>query len=112
MISVSELKDGLTIYLEQEMVSKLVGWRKLAFGALASLALDKGVEKFDELKENPFIKMFGIVDENNMIDDETVFSYLYKESSKGSVSFAIPIVGNVTLTARDIKTLQSIFETM
>ena len=39
MITIQRLKNGLAKYADNELVPKLAGWQKIAFGTAASLLL-------------------------------------------------------------------------
>ena len=112
MVSVAKLKNALGIYVEKEMISRISGWQKWAVGAMVAIALDRGVEMVNVLKTNPFVSALGIMAENNNIDDETIFCHLYDVAKNDAVSFNVPFIGAITLSAKDIKMLENILQSM
>ena len=93
---------GLAQYVDEEIVSKISGWQKWVVGAGLGVALDKGVNIFNELKSNPMVKALEVIDKNDMIDVDTLYKSIKKQAHNNPVTFSVPMVGVMTLNESDV----------
>lgn len=105
MVSYSQVVNGISKYIDQEIVNKLQGWQRWALGAGTGIFLSKSGENFAQLKENSIVKMLGLIDENGMVDVDIIYSELRKQADKGSIVAEIPALGKITLTKDDVEKL-------
>jgi hypothetical protein len=105
MIAYSKVINGITKYIDDEIVNKLVGLQKWAVGTAAGIMLTKGTEIFNGLKTSPLIKSMGIINGNDEIDVELIYKELKKQAQKGAVTFDIPLLGALTLNEQDVDKL-------
>ena len=106
MVTYNQVVNGMTQYIDQEIVNKIQGWQGWALGALSSIAIsNKGANIFNALKANPIIKMLEVIDENDMIDIDTIYTELRKQAEKGSATINTPMIGTITLTKDDVDKL-------
>ena len=103
MVNLGQVQNGIVKYLDSEIVPKINGWQKWVFGALAGTAMSKTTNIFNTLKTNEFVKMLAVVDENDMIDIDTLYREFLKQAQKGPVTFNVPVIGALTLNASDVE---------
>ena len=105
MVSYSQVVSGISKFMDQEIINKIQGWQRWALGTGAGIFLSKSGEIFTRLKENSIVKMLGLIDENGMIDVDTIYSELRKQADKGAIVAEIPMLGKITLTKDDVEKL-------
>ena len=105
MVTYNQVVDGMTKYIDQEIINKIQGWQRWALGAGAGIMMTKGTNIFNTLKANPIIKMLDVIDENDMIDIDTIYTELRKQAEKGAATFDAPMIGTITLTKDDVDKL-------
>ena len=105
MVSLAQVRKGLTKYIDEEFLLKLNGWQKWVFGALAGVALLRIDEIFNVLKGNEIVKMLGVIDEFDNIDLDTLYAEFSKQARKSAITFTVPVVGPVTLNGTDVDKL-------
>ena len=105
MVTLNQVQNGIVKYLDNEITPNINGWQKWVFGALASTATLKATNIFNALKQNEFVKMFEIIDENDNIDIDTLYREFLKQAQKGAVTFAVPMIGAMTLNHTDVEKL-------
>ena len=105
MVTYNQVVNGMTKYIDQEIINKIQGWQRWALGAGAGIMMTKGSNMFNALKANPIIKMLDVIDENDMIDIDTIYTELRKQAEKGSATFEAPMIGAITLTKDDVDKL-------
>ena len=105
MVTLAQVRTGLEKYIEAEIISKIVDWRKWIVGAAASMALDKSTDIFNQLKENPMIKALGVIDNQDMIDIDRLHSEFAKQAQRGAITIDVPMLGALTLNAHDVDRL-------
>ena len=67
--------------------------------------MNKGTNMFNAFKAHPVVKMLEVIDENGMIDIDTIYTELRKQAEKGSATFDAPMIGTITLTKDDVDKL-------
>ena len=105
MVTYNQVVNGMSRYIDQEIVNKMQGWQRWALGAGAGIMMNKGANVFNALKMHPVVKMFEVIDENDMIDIDTIYAELRKQAEKGSATFDAPMIGTITLTKDDVDKL-------
>ena len=105
MVTLNQVQNGIVKYLDAEITPNIIGWQKWVFGASVSIALSKITNIFNALKQNEFIKMLEILDENDNIDIDTLYREFYKQAQKGAITFTVPVVGAMTLNHTDVEKL-------
>lgn len=105
MVTLAQVQAGLEKYLETEILSKIPGWQKWVLGAAASRMLSRSGEIFNTLKNNPIISAMGVIDEQDQIDIDAVYREFATQAQRGAVTFDVPFVGALTLTAADVDKL-------
>lgn len=118
MATIEQVKNGISRYLDQELMPNLSDEKPILFavGAFSALLLnnvDKAILKYGE---NPVVKMTGIIDDNQNIDVDAL-AEVSKQSMKkyafslddflvGKFSFLRGHVNTIDFTPEDIDTLK------
>ena len=105
MVTIHAVQNGLTKYVDREILSKMQGWKKWTFGAIAGIWLGNFPNTFQKIKSNALVSTLGVIDANDMIDIDKLYNEFSKQAEKGSVMIEIPVIGAVTLNKNDIDTL-------
>lgn len=105
MVTMDQVKRGAARYLDEEFTGKLNGWRKWAVGAGGAMMLENLDTVFATAKENPAVRVLGVLDEAGNVNIDRVYSYVLREAQKGPVTFTAPVIGPVTLNERDVEKL-------
>lgn len=105
MVHISSIQNGVTRYIDAELLPKLSGWKKWTFATMAGLWLTNLPNTFMKVKENSFVKTLGIIDSADQIDIEKIYSELNKQAQKGPIVVEIPLIDKLTLNASDIDTI-------
>jgi hypothetical protein len=111
MVSLANVQNGIVKYIDRELLPKLTGWQKWAFGALSSIWVGNIANTFNKLKQSAFVGSLGVIDDRDMIDIDQLYREFRKQAEKGAVTFAVPGVGPLTLDQQDVdKIYQYIME--
>ena len=105
MVTYNQVVNGMTKYIDQEIINKIQGWQRWALGAGAGIMMNKGTNIFNAFKAHPVVKMLEVIDDNDMIDIDTIYAELRKQAEKGSATFDAPMIGTITLTKDDVDKL-------
>ena len=105
MVTYNQVVNGMAKYIDQEIVNKIQGWQRWALGAGAGIMMNKGTNIFNAFKAHPVVKMLEVIDDNDMIDIDTIYAELRKQAEKGSATFDAPMIGTITLTKDDVDKL-------
>lgn len=93
------------MWLDNEMIASLNGINRWIVGAGLCMALDNGVNIFNELKQNEMVKSLNIINEADEIDIDKIYEYIMAQAKKGPATFNFPLVGAVTMHDTDIEKL-------
>ena len=107
MIPYNQVVNGVTKYIDSEILPKVDGWSKIAVGIVLAGAVKKGDAVVEQIKTIPIVKMIGIVDEENRVDIEVIYEELKKQVSVEPLRMELPGVGKVTFTCEDVDKLYS-----
>lgn len=118
MATIEQVKNGISRYLDQELMPNLSDEKPILFavGAFFSLLLnnvDKAILKYGE---NPVVKMTGIIDDNQNIDVDALaevakpsmkkYAFSLDDFLVGKFSFLRGHVNTIDFTPEDIDTLK------
>ena len=105
MVTYNQVVNGMTKYIDQEIINKIQGLPRWGLGAVSGIALSRGNNIFNTLKTNPIVKMLEVIDENDMIDIDTIYTEIRKQAEKSPATFNAPMIGTITLTKDDVDKL-------
>lgn len=107
MVPYTKVINGISKYINDEIVSKLSGLTKWGIGAGAEIMLARATNVFNALKSNPIIRSMAIINENDEVDVELLYKELKKQAQKSAVTMDIPMIGALTLNEQDVDKLYS-----
>lgn len=105
MYEYSQVINGIAKFVDTEMLTKMTGIQKWVAGSGIGILLSKGANTFSTLKQNEYVKMLGIVDENDKIDIDTIYTELKKQAQKCNAVVDLPMLGTITLNESDVDRL-------
>lgn len=106
MVKAQSVAAGITSFIDKDVLPKVGGWQKWALGTAAGLAAKRADAVMEAVKSHPAARALGIVDGEGNIDDEAVFAELTRQAEQSPAIIAIPMLGELTLTARDVESLR------
>lgn len=107
MVAYSKVINGITKFVDSEIINKLVGAPRWIIGTISGVALKKANNLYVGLKNNVWIKSMELVNEKDEIDVELIYEELKKQAQKGSIFINIPMAGELTLNEQDVDKLYS-----
>lgn len=109
MVTLAQVQNGISRYIESEFLNKLGGWQKWVFGAGATLAMRDLPNTFEKLRQNELVKMMNVIDDAGNIDIDALYANFKDQARKGPITFDVPLIGAVTLNEADVdKIYQSV----
>lgn len=95
--------DGLTKYMDQEIYSGMNDWQAFAARVMVGRFINNQENIKNMLINNGFIRTFGIIDKDGMVDVSTLAEDIKRELTKSEkITFEIPVFGKYTFTPSDI----------
>ena len=108
MVPFIKVIDGVSRYIDEEIINKINGLNKWVIGVAVETVLKRSASIFNNLKSHPMIKAMEIVNEKDEIDIELIYRELKKQAQKSAVTMDIPLVGALTLNEQDVDKLYGI----
>ena len=105
MVPYTKVINGLSKYIDEEIVNKLTGINRWAVGVIATGIINRSTNIFNNLKVHPLIKMMELVNEKDEIDIEFIYRETKKQAQKSAVTMEIPLAGTLTLNEQDVDKL-------
>lgn len=105
MIHYSRVIQGLLMYIENEMASKLAGSLKAwILRGMADIASTKAESLFRILAGNPIVTALGLIDGEN-VNVDAIMGELRKQAQAGPATIDIPWIGPYTIGLSDVDAL-------
>lgn len=103
-----QVMNGLVNYADNEVMSKLPTSGKWIAGTMMGIATTKTGHLIDSLRDNTIVNMLGIIDENGLIDVDTLIEAMKLSADKyGKIMIDIPLVGKLGFTSDDVIKLRT-----
>ena len=93
--------EGLTRFVDHELVPKMHGLNKWLFGTGAGIVASKGEKVFDLIKENEILKALDLIG-GNKINISCLYKELSRQAEMGPIDIEIPMVGTIKLDKSDV----------
>lgn len=105
MIHYSRVIQGLLVYVENDMASKLAGsWKAWILRGAADIAAAKAEALFRMLAGKPIITALGLIEGEN-INVDVIIGELRKQAQGGTATVDIPWIGPYTIGLTDVEAL-------
>lgn len=105
MISIQQAEQGITRFIDSEIMPKLSGWRKVGMGAYIALITRNCSNLISAYKGHPAIAALNII-EGDYIDIDAVYNALLPQMQE-QITLEIPVIGSLTLGRADLDKLYS-----
>lgn len=103
MITATEAVNGLTRYVDAEILPHVDGWRKVALGAYVGMVGNRAAELLSKAADSPALAMTGAFTHEG-IDIDMVHDAVMRRVSE-PVKVDIPAIGVFTMNQSDIGTI-------
>ena len=98
--------DGISKYIDSEIFPNLNDLQEFASRVLLGRFLGNTTNIKEMLINNGFIKTFGIIDSEGMVDVETLINDIKRElSKKEKITLSVPMLGQMTFVVSDADVL-------
>lgn len=106
MYEFNRVIDGISRYIDAEIYSKMNELQEFAARVLIGRFISNEDTVKESLVNNGFIRTFGIIDADGMIDVITLAKDIKREiARKGKISFEIPMFGTMSFVPEDVDSL-------
>lgn len=105
MVELGQVTSGISKYIDSEILPKISGLNRWIVGAGASMMLNNSSVIFNQMKENPVIKSMDVINKDDEIDIDKLYSSILEQAKKSAVTFDVPLVGAITLKSSDVEKL-------
>ena len=103
MYDYAKVINGVTKYIDNEIISKITGWKKWVVGSGLGIAMTNTTNIFNQIKNNEFVKMLNIIDKDDKIDVDKIYREMKKQAMKSAITFDVPMIGAITLNEQDVE---------
>lgn len=106
MYEFNRVIDGISRYIDAEIYSGMNDLQEFAARVLIGRFLINSDNVKNSLVNNGFIRTFGIINEEGMVDVVTLAKDIKREiARKGKISVSIPMFGTMNFVPEDVDTL-------
>ena len=102
MATVTQIQNGMTKYIDEEMLPNMPGWQRWVFGAAAVMMLNNLPATMERLRNHEIVKMMNVIDDSGEVDVPKIYQAVKHQSAKGPVTVDIPGMGSVKLNDGDV----------
>lgn len=106
MVTIEQVKNGLTRYIDKEILPTMPGGKRFALGVGAALIMQNLEGTLLRYRESPLLAAMNVLDEGNNIDIDTIYAAA-TDTLKGmeKLSVDIPLLGVLTFRQSDLDAL-------
>lgn len=104
MYNYEQVLRGLTKFIDVELVPKMSGLQKWAFGTACGIALKQGKEMFMQYKDHDLLKTLKVVD-GDMINVDLIYDELKEQARESAIDIDVPMIGRIKLNHKDVDAL-------
>lgn len=100
--------NGISKYINSnDLYSNMNDWQEMLARIAVGRVMTNETKIKDVLVNNAFIRTFDIIDENGMVDVESLAADIKREiMRKEKLTISIPIIGKLTFTPSDVDVLK------
>lgn len=107
MINYEQVINGLVKFIDIEIVPKMSGFKRLAFGVGSGIVLRKSTEIYNNIKSNQMLHALDILDTNNNINVDLLKQEIENKMGNDKFDIDIPMIGVLSLDKSDLNKLYS-----
>ena len=106
MVTIEQVKNGLTKYIDSEILPNMTGGRRFVMGVGAALMIQNLEATMLKYRRNPIISALNVLDEDNNIDIDKLYTAA-TETINGmeKLSVDVPMLGVLTFRKNDLDAL-------
>ena len=98
-----KVMDGLVTYIDEELISRMNEVQEFTARVLIGRVINNREKIKDYLVNNGFIRTFGVVDSDGMVDVGSLACDIKRELQRQEkVTFTIPMFGKITFKPSDV----------
>ena len=101
MITVHQLKKGLEVYADKEILPHLSSAKRVGLGIYLELLLNRIESEPALIFDNPAIKILGIIDGQNVDLDKLYSAAVSRMDAAGPIEIDVPMIGCFTFNRND-----------
>jgi hypothetical protein len=106
-VTADQFKMGLVGYIDDELISKMQGWKKWALAAESATLVDRIVNALMSGKMLEHMVSSGYATEDGMVDVDVIYGNYSSAAKKyGPITETFPLIGSVTFSASDIDSIR------
>lgn len=104
MYEYNKVINAIAKFIDDDILTSVNGWQKWLLGSGVGLLLSDSEEMFEQIKDNDFVKMLKLV-ENDKVNVDKIYKELKKQAKKSPISINIPMIGTLKLDETDVDKL-------
>lgn len=105
MVTIDQAMRGAMRYADNEVIPHLPGGKGIGAGIMLALIMEGSREKILALRENPAVKMMGVMDEAGNIDLDRLYNAARPRFDGQKLPVTVPIIGELRFDVSDLDKL-------
>lgn len=104
-VTIDQAMRGAMRYADNEVIPHLPGGKGIGAGIMLALIMEGSREKILALRENPAVKMMGVMDEAGNIDLDRLYNAARPRFDGQKLPVTVPIIGELRFDVSDLDKL-------
>ena len=105
MVTIDQAMRGAAKFADNEVIPHLPGGKGIGAGIMLALIMEGSREKILALRENPAVKMMGVMDEAGNIDLDRLYNAARPRFDGQKLPVTVPIIGELRFDVSDLDKL-------
>ena len=103
-VTIDQAMRGAMRYADNEVIPHLPGGKGIGAGIALALIMDGGKAQLLKLRENPAVKMMGVMDEDGNIDLDRLYNAA-RPRFENKLTVSVPLLGDLRFDQNDVDKL-------
>jgi hypothetical protein len=104
MVTIDQAMRGAAKFADNEIIPHLPTGKGIGAGIALALIMDGGKAQLLKLRENPAVKMMGVMDEDGNIDLDRLYNAA-RPRFENKLTVSVPLLGDLRFDQNDVDKL-------
>ena len=104
MVTIDQAMRGAAKFADNEIIPHLPTGKGIGAGIALALIMDGGKAQLLKLRENPAVKMMGVMDEDGNIDLDRLYNAA-RPRFENKLTVSVPLLGDLLFDQNDVDKL-------
>ena len=106
MVTMNQLQNGITAYIDREVLPHLTGMKRVGLGVYSAMAANNIGPMLTKYKDHPAVAVLDVIDSDGNVDVDKLYQAalpMFQDGEKQHIN--IPFIGELMVDRTDLEKL-------